>query len=159
MAEVGLMDCILGGEGVMIAGKCGVERGAMGLGTKGVWPESESFNDEGFGPIPSRWKGICQNDNTNDRFSCNKLKNVGAPGRYTGRVRLPQRIFSASVNPRVLELDHIGQEKSFNVTIKVLDADAVNDTYVFGELRWTDHVHYVRSPITIASMSDISYMN
>ena len=88
-----------------------------------------------------------------------RLKNVGAPGRYTGRVRIPQRIFSASVNLRVLEFDHVGQEKSFNVTIKVLDADAVKDTYVFGELRWTDHVHYVRNPIAIASMSDISYMN
>ncbi|KAG5609280.1 hypothetical protein H5410_020561 [Solanum commersonii] len=88
-----------------------------------------------------------------------RLKNVGAPGRHTGRVCLPPRIFSASVKPRVLEFDHVGQEESFNVTIKVLDADAVKDTYVFGELRWTDHVHYVRSPIAIASMSDISYKN
>ncbi|KAH0692721.1 hypothetical protein KY290_020851 [Solanum tuberosum] len=63
-----------------------------------------------------------------------RLKNVGASGRYTGRVRLPHRIFSASVNRRFLEFDHIGQEKSFNVTIKVLDAHAVKDTYVFGEL-------------------------
>ncbi|KAH0681150.1 hypothetical protein KY284_022235 [Solanum tuberosum] len=88
-----------------------------------------------------------------------RLKNVGALGRYTGRVRLPHRIFSASVNPHILEFDHVGQEKSFNVTIKVLDADAVKDTYVFGELRWTDHVHHVRNSIAIASMSDISYMN
>ncbi|KAF2289000.1 hypothetical protein GH714_023684 [Hevea brasiliensis] len=27
----------------------------------GVWPESKSFSDEGLGPIPSKWKGICQN--------------------------------------------------------------------------------------------------
>lgn len=36
----------------------------------GVWPESPSFSDEGMGPIPSRWKGICQHDMTG--FRCNR---------------------------------------------------------------------------------------
>ncbi|XP_071718280.1 subtilisin-like protease SBT5.4 [Rutidosis leptorrhynchoides] len=27
----------------------------------GVWPESKSFSDVGYGPIPSKWKGGCQN--------------------------------------------------------------------------------------------------
>ncbi|XP_037492880.1 subtilisin-like protease SBT5.3 [Jatropha curcas] len=40
----------------------------------GVWPESESFNDEGMGPIPSKWKGHCK---TNDGVKCNK-KLIGA---------------------------------------------------------------------------------
>ncbi|XP_038903594.1 subtilisin-like protease SBT5.4 [Benincasa hispida] len=40
----------------------------------GVWPESKSFSDEGYGPIPSRWKGTCQSD---PKFHCNR-KLIGA---------------------------------------------------------------------------------
>ncbi|KAF8410903.1 hypothetical protein HHK36_003440 [Tetracentron sinense] len=42
----------------------------------GVWPESKSFSDEGMGPIPSKWKGICQND-TKVGVRCNR-KLIGA---------------------------------------------------------------------------------
>ena len=27
-----------------------------------VWPEATSFSDEEMGPIPAKWKGICQNE-------------------------------------------------------------------------------------------------
>ncbi|KAJ0017984.1 hypothetical protein Pint_09647 [Pistacia integerrima] len=40
----------------------------------GVWPEAESFNDEGYEPIPSRWKGKC---NPRDGVTCNR-KLIGA---------------------------------------------------------------------------------
>ncbi|OVA09838.1 Peptidase S8/S53 domain [Macleaya cordata] len=42
----------------------------------GVWPESESFSDEGMGPIPAKWKGFCQN-NTKLGVPCNR-KLIGA---------------------------------------------------------------------------------
>ncbi|KAF7140178.1 hypothetical protein RHSIM_Rhsim06G0180800 [Rhododendron simsii] len=42
----------------------------------GVWPESPSFSDEEMGPIPSKWKGICQN-NVDRSFHCNR-KLIGA---------------------------------------------------------------------------------
>ncbi|KAJ8759665.1 hypothetical protein K2173_009750 [Erythroxylum novogranatense] len=40
----------------------------------GVWPESETFNDEGMGPIPSRWKGYCDR---NDGVKCNRKNSIG----------------------------------------------------------------------------------
>nr|POF21435.1 subtilisin-like protease sbt4.4 [Quercus suber] len=44
----------------------------------GIWPESESFNDKGFGPPPSKWKGVCEGG---PNFTCNN-KIIGA--RYYG---------------------------------------------------------------------------
>jgi hypothetical protein len=41
----------------------------VGMLDTGIWPESESFNDAGFGPPPSKWKGSCQ---VSSNFSCNK---------------------------------------------------------------------------------------
>ncbi|EEF51077.1 subtilisin-like protease SBT4.3 [Ricinus communis] len=46
----------------------------IGLLDTGVWPESESFNDEGMGPAPSKWKGTCQGEGN---FTCNN-KIIGA---------------------------------------------------------------------------------
>ncbi|KAM4073955.1 hypothetical protein ACB094_10G057900 [Castanea mollissima] len=40
----------------------------IGLLDTGIWPESDSFNDEGLGSPPSKWKGKYQGAN----FTCNK---------------------------------------------------------------------------------------
>ncbi|KAL2902526.1 Cucumisin [Bienertia sinuspersici] len=41
----------------------------------GIWPESESFQDDsGFGPPPTKWKGRCQ---SSSNFTCNN-KIIGA---------------------------------------------------------------------------------
>ncbi|GER49153.1 subtilase family protein [Striga asiatica] len=43
----------------------------------GVWPESQSFNDNGMGPIPKSWKGKCQRGHAFNCSNCNR-KIVGA---------------------------------------------------------------------------------
>ncbi|CAL0314794.1 unnamed protein product [Lupinus luteus] len=51
----------------------------VGVLDSGIWPESDSFNDKGFGPVPKNWNGTCAGG-TN--FTCNK-KIIGAR-YYTG---------------------------------------------------------------------------
>ncbi|XP_073138510.1 subtilisin-like protease SBT4.3 [Henckelia pumila] len=46
----------------------------VGVVDTGIWPESESFSDEGFSPPPKKWKGVCKGG---QNFTCNN-KIIGA---------------------------------------------------------------------------------
>ncbi|PQP94706.1 subtilisin-like protease SBT3.4 [Prunus yedoensis var. nudiflora] len=50
----------------------------IGVLDTGIWPESESFNEKGLGPVPSHWKGVCESgDRFNATIDCNR-KIIGA---------------------------------------------------------------------------------
>nr|XP_023885030.1 subtilisin-like protease SBT5.5 isoform X2 [Quercus suber] len=49
----------------------------VGVLDSGVWPESKSFSDEGMGPVPKSWKGICQTGVAFNSSNCNR-KLIGA---------------------------------------------------------------------------------
>ncbi|XP_059662114.1 subtilisin-like protease SBT3.5 isoform X1 [Cornus florida] len=50
----------------------------IGVLDTGFWPESKAFNDEGLGPIPSHWKGVCESgEQFNAKAHCNR-KVIGA---------------------------------------------------------------------------------
>ncbi|XP_042519834.1 subtilisin-like protease SBT5.4 [Macadamia integrifolia] len=77
-----------------------------------------------------------------------KLKNVGSfPVTYKAQIRPPLGI-SVLVEPAILTFDSIGQEKTFKLTIKTKRPGSTED-YVFGQLKWSDGPHQVKSPIVV----------
>nr|XP_028944350.1 subtilisin-like protease SBT4.4 [Malus domestica] len=55
----------------------------VGVMDTGIWPEAEGFKDEGFGPPPKKWKGVCEGGKN---FTCNKYI-VGARYYLTDSAR------------------------------------------------------------------------
>ncbi|CAA3020468.1 subtilisin-like protease [Olea europaea subsp. europaea] len=74
----------------------------IGVLDSGIRPESESFNDKGLGPIPSRWKGFCQ---SGQKFGperrCNK-KLIGARYFIDGFLASYRGTFNATENNELL---------------------------------------------------------
>ncbi|KAM1290784.1 hypothetical protein ACFX2I_017896 [Malus domestica] len=68
-----------------------------------VWPESKSFDDTGFGPVPTSWNGMCESGTNFNSFNCNH-KLIGA--RYFERRRWSVRQFDA--------LDKAGRKRESN---------------------------------------------
>uniref|UniRef100_A0A2P2IQP8 Subtilisin-like protease SBT5.4 n=1 Tax=Rhizophora mucronata TaxID=61149 RepID=A0A2P2IQP8_RHIMU len=74
-----------------------------------------------------------------------RLKNVGPPSTYRARVKAPAAV-SAVVEPATLTFTKTGEEQTFKVAFK---PNEMINSYIFGQLTWSDGVHFVRSPLVM----------
>ncbi|KAF8405313.1 hypothetical protein HHK36_010217 [Tetracentron sinense] len=63
-------------DGILSKGQLG-DGSIIGIMDTGIWPESESFKDDGMGEVPSHWKGTCQDGEEFNSSNCNR-KIIGA---------------------------------------------------------------------------------
>ncbi|KAL6990589.1 hypothetical protein U1Q18_008706 [Sarracenia purpurea var. burkii] len=94
----------------------------------GVWPESKSFSDHGFGPIPSKWKGFCQNE-TRIGVHCNK-KLIGAKYYNNGYISVGGTIPAFMTSAR----DYEGHGSH---TLSTAGGNVVHDASVYGAINGT----------------------
>ncbi|XP_044416331.1 uncharacterized protein [Triticum aestivum] len=79
-------------EGLLQRAKYG-ENIIIGVIDSGIWPESRSFDDTGYSPVPARWNGVCQIGHAWNATSCNR-KIIGA------------RWYSGGISADVLKMDY-----------------------------------------------------
>ncbi|KAI4307811.1 hypothetical protein L6164_030952 [Bauhinia variegata] len=74
------------------------------------------------------------------------VTNVGSPSTYQVHARAPRGVF-VSVEPSSWTFKQVGETQTYKVVLTANGGVKPTTEYVFGELRWSDGIHNVKSPI------------
>ncbi|GMY22782.1 subtilisin-like protease SBT3 [Fagus crenata] len=129
----------------------------VGILDTGIWPESESFKDEGMSPVPQRWKGTCENGTAFSPSACNR-KLIGArsfsKGLQAGGIEISKeddfnsaRDYSGHVHNGAPWITTVGAgtlDRSFQATVTLENGISFEGTSYFPESIYiTDsHLYY-----------------
>ncbi|KAI3992841.1 hypothetical protein MKX01_021564 [Papaver californicum] len=100
----------------------------VGVIDSGVWPESESFNDNGLGPVPERFKGECVAGDQFTGENCNR-KIIGARYYFEGSEQLSGPLESRNITFFRSARDSDGHGTHVASTVA---GSVVNDVSLFG---------------------------
>ncbi|KAK1433440.1 hypothetical protein QVD17_10350 [Tagetes erecta] len=104
----------------------------VGVLDTGVWPGSKSLDDTGFGPIPSRWKGKCENSTGFNESSCNR-KLIGA--RYF--LKAYEASLNGTFDENVESRSPVDDDGHGTHCVTTAVGSAVSDASLFGYAKGT----------------------
>lgn len=82
------------------------------------------------------------------------VTNVGNPNSVYFFSSKPPLGISVEASPNILSFDHVGQKKSFTITVEArsetLESKNNSTDYAFGWYSWLDGIYVVRSPIAVS---------
>ncbi|XP_057449588.1 subtilisin-like protease SBT1.7 [Lotus japonicus] len=102
----------------------------IGVIDTGVWPESKSFDDTGYGPIPSTWKGKCEVGANFTTANCNK-KLIGARF-YNSRTRFYNSGLVGPNDNSIVSLSPRDDEGHGTHTASTIAGSLVQNASLFG---------------------------
>ncbi|XP_029130028.1 subtilisin-like protease SBT1.1 [Cajanus cajan] len=103
----------------------------IGVLDSGIWPEHISFQDSGMSPVPSHWKGVCEQGTKFSSKNCNK-KLIGARAYYKGYEN-----YAGKINETVDYVSPRDSQGHGTHTASTAAGDVVKNANLFGQAKGT----------------------
>ncbi|CAL5366040.1 unnamed protein product [Camellia sinensis] len=137
----------------------------IGMLDTGIWPESDSFSDNGFGPAPSKWRGICQS--SSNKIIGAKYYPIGegfgkgdfpsprdseGHGSHTASIAAGRLVSSANLVGLTLGTARGGVPSARIAVYKICWSDGCSYANILAALGWSHALNYSDDTIAIRAL-------